>query len=121
MKKSLYISVLLIVIYSCKSTFPKMEKQEEKAPSLSNEKNKKEPAFLSTSPKEWPSNSEKTIYKASKTILSDLVHTKLEIAFNWKKATLIGKATITAKPHFYKTNELVLDEMRLSILSLHIK
>ena len=115
MKKSLYLSFLLIVIYSCKSTFFKHEKNEENISKLSKTTSKTKPSLLSSSPKEWPSNSEQKLYRASKTILSDLIHTKLEITFNWKKAALIGKATITAKPHFYKTNELILDAKGMEI------
>jgi len=37
------------------------------------------------------------IYNPSRTLITDLIHTKLEINFNWEKSQLNGKATITAK------------------------
>jgi aminopeptidase N len=48
-------------------------------------------------------------YRASATKDFDLLHTKLEVKFDYAKQYLYGKATITLKPHFYPQNELVLD------------
>ena len=48
-------------------------------------------------------------YRGSATKFFDLVHTKLEVKFDYQKQYLYGKATITLKPHFYPQNELVLD------------
>ncbi|MEM0993903.1 MAG: M1 family metallopeptidase, partial [Bacteroidota bacterium] len=39
----------------------------------------------------------------------DLLHTKLDVRFNWEKEQVIGKANLILKPYFYATNELVLD------------
>src|SRR5690554_3792901 len=38
---------------------------------------------------------EQPIYRASETIHTDLIHTKLEVSFNWEKAQMNGKATLT--------------------------
>lgn len=40
---------------------------------------------------------------------NDLLHTKLDIRFDWKKEQVIGKATLTLKPYFYPTDKVVLD------------
>ena len=60
----------------------------------------------------WDMDSEepkvRPIYNPSNTILTDLIHTKLEVSFNWNESQLNGKATITAKPHFYESDELIL-------------
>ncbi len=48
-------------------------------------------------------------YQASYTRYHDLLHTKLEVAFDWEKQRLNGKATLTLKPYFYPTGGLVLD------------
>ena len=45
-------------------------------------------------------------YRGSEKIIHDLVHTKLDVRFDFAKQHLIGKAWITVKPHFYPTNEL---------------
>ena len=55
------------------------------------------------------------IYRASNTIINDLVHTKLQVSFDWNKKHLYGKATITCKPHFYTTRSLTLDARGMDI------
>ena len=60
------------------------------------------------------------IYNPSNTILTDLIHTKLEVSFNWSESQLNGKATITAHPHFYESNELILDAKGMDALKLKI-
>ena len=60
------------------------------------------------------------IYNPANTILTDLVHTKLEVSFNWEESQLNGKATITAKPHFYESDELILDAKGMEILKVQM-
>ena len=60
------------------------------------------------------------IYNPSNTILTDLVHTKLEVSFNWSESQLNGKATITAKQHFYESDELILDAKGMDILKVQM-
>ena len=48
-------------------------------------------------------------YNSSYRRLNDLIHTKLDIRFNWEKEEVIGKAFLTFSPLFYDTDELVLD------------
>lgn len=59
-------------------------------------------------------------YQASETQLNDILHTKLEVSFDWTKQYMFGKATITVKPYFYPTSTLVLDArgMQLNEISL---
>lgn len=45
----------------------------------------------------------------------DLLHTKLEVSFNWEEEQVIGKATLKLKPYFYPSNELVLDAKNFDI------
>jgi len=49
------------------------------------------------------------IYNSSRTLLTDLIHTKVEVSFDWEKSQMKGKATITAKQHFYASDSLILD------------
>ena len=49
------------------------------------------------------------IYRGTEKRTNDLIHTKLEVSFDWKKAWMYGKATLTLKPYFYPTSELTLD------------
>jgi len=39
----------------------------------------------------------------------DLIHTKLELKFDWKNEQVIGKATLTLEPLFYSSSTLTLD------------
>ena len=57
-------------------------------------------------------------YKATKTIHTDLIHTKLEIEPIWKTAELNGKATLTLKPHFYATDSVFIDAKGMEIKSV---
>ena len=60
------------------------------------------------------------IYNASRTLWVDLVHTKLEVAFDWPNSKLLGKATITMKPHFYSTDTVTLDAKAMDINSVSL-
>lgn len=55
------------------------------------------------------------IYKETRTVLSDLIHTKLEVRFNWNLAQMNGTAFITAKPHFHPSDSLILDAKGMEI------
>ncbi|MDX1937754.1 MAG: M1 family peptidase, partial [Flavihumibacter sp.] len=48
-------------------------------------------------------------YRESVTIENDLVHTRLEVKFDYSKAWMYGKAWLTLQPHFYETNTVELD------------
>lgn len=48
-------------------------------------------------------------YNPSHTRTNDLLHTTLDVSFDWEKQYLNGKANLILTPYFYPTNELVLD------------
>lgn len=48
-------------------------------------------------------------YNPSATRTHDLIHTKLDVKFDWSKQHLIGKAWLDLKPYFYATDQLELD------------
>lgn len=48
-------------------------------------------------------------YRSTATRINDLVHTKLDVKFDFNQSYLYGKAWITLKPHFYNTDSLLLD------------
>jgi len=54
-------------------------------------------------------------YRASATKLSDLVHTKLDVRFDYAKRYLYGKEWVTLKPHGYPTDSLRLDAKGMDI------
>ena len=54
-------------------------------------------------------------YRASATKVSDLVHTKLDVRFDYAKRYLYGKEWVTLKPHAYPTDSLRLDAKGMDI------
>lgn len=60
------------------------------------------------------------VYRASSTKINDLVHTKLDVRFDYDKSYLYGKAWITLKPHFYATDSLTLDAKGMDIKEIAI-
>jgi aminopeptidase N len=60
------------------------------------------------------------VYNASNTKEFDLIHTKLDVRFNWEKAHLYGKAEVSLTPHFYTQNELVLDARGMDISKVQL-
>ena len=49
------------------------------------------------------------VYRATTTLTNDIIHTKLDVKFDFTKQHLLGKAWITAKPYFYPQNSMTLD------------
>lgn len=54
-------------------------------------------------------------YQPSTTRVNDIIHTKLDVSFDWIKQYLFGKATLTIKPYFYPTSTLQLDARGMEI------
>lgn len=57
----------------------------------------------------------KHIYRATTTRINDLVHTKLDVSFDYDKAWMYGKEWVTLHPHFYPTDSLTLDAKGMEI------
>jgi aminopeptidase N len=57
----------------------------------------------------------KDTYRGTSPRVNDLVHTKLEVKFDYDKSYLYGRAWITLKPHFYATDSLYLDAKGMDI------
>ncbi len=74
------------------------------------------PFFVMAQPGAEPRDTSwKKIYRATSTKVNDLVHTKLDVKFDYDKSYLYGKAWITLKPHFYNTDSLLLDAKGMDI------
>src|SRR5215469_13120793 len=57
----------------------------------------------------------KHIYRAEATRINDLVHTKLDVRFDYSKSYMYGKEWLTVYPHFYPTDSLTLDAKGMNI------
>jgi aminopeptidase N len=62
-----------------------------------------------------PASKSESPYRASATKVNDLVHTKLDVRFDYAKRHLLGKTWITLKPHAYPTDSLRLDAKGMDI------
>jgi aminopeptidase N len=60
-------------------------------------------------------------YNPSHTFEHDLLHTKIEISFDWAKKRANGKATLTLRPWFYETDKLTLDAKNFDIKSVNFE
>jgi aminopeptidase N len=69
---------------------------------------------------EIQSNLESSKYQATETVFTDLIHTRLEVNFDWANSRMNGVAFITAKPHFYPSDSLILDAKGMDILKVQM-
>jgi aminopeptidase N len=60
------------------------------------------------------------IYRATAPKINDLVHTKLDVRFDYKKRYMYGKEWVTLKPHFYPTDSLRLDAKGMDLKNISI-
>ena len=60
------------------------------------------------------------IYRATPPRINDLVNTKLDVRFDYKKRYLYGKEWVTLKPHFYPTDTLRLDAKGMDLNNISI-
>lgn len=103
MIKPIFVYFLIIItVFSC------AKRTENRLENISFEDKQEEEV-----PQEYIDNT--PVYQSSRKIQTDLIHTKLEIRFDWFKQYLIGKATITAKQHFYTSDSLILDAQGMEI------
>src|SRR6195952_5144917 len=61
-----------------------------------------------------------SVYRGLSPHINDLVHTKLNVHFDYEKSYLYGKAWITLKPHFYPTDSLTLDAKGMDIKNVSL-
>lgn len=61
-----------------------------------------------------------SIYRETATKINDLVHTKLDVRFDYKKRYLYGKEWVTLRPHMYATDSLRLDAKGMAIHNISV-
>lgn len=111
MRKSIFIiSLLLLASCGTKNTTGVSISEETTGAEIDTVREE----YSENIPKQRP------VYHPSETILTDLIHTKLEVNFDWSKSRMNGIATITAKPHFYASDSLILDAKGMDILKVQL-
>ena len=56
-----------------------------------------------------PEEYELPVYRGSYKLENDIIHTALDLKFDWEKEHVLGKATLTIKPWFYAVDKITLD------------
>lgn len=99
---------VLVMIDSCKTRSAKTAKSN---PTVS--KDKKSPV-KTESEDVYP-------YRPARTQKMDLIHTRLDVSFDWEKQYLYGKAYLVLKPWFYPQNILELDAKGMDIHKVELE
>jgi len=60
------------------------------------------------------------IYRETPPKINDLVHTRLDVRFDYKKRYMYGKEWVTLRPHFYPTDTLRLDAKGMDLKNISI-
>ncbi|WP_373511470.1 M1 family aminopeptidase [Persicitalea sp.] len=58
-------------------------------------------------------------YRPTRTLQNDIIHTRLDLRFDWLRQQVLGTALITFKPYFYPQNLLVLDAKGFEIQAIY--
>ena len=117
MSKYLFIPILFFLSISCqKKTNPTPQLASGKAFVIPSDS-----IFKVFQAKPTPAWAAKHFgYKPSVERKWDLIHTKLEVRFDWEKQQLIGKASLTLSPLFYTQSNLILDAKGHEIQSVQV-
>jgi len=59
-------------------------------------------------------------YNASATLTYDIVHTKLDLKFDWQQQHVLGRADLIIRPYFKSIDELTLDAIGFDIHSISL-
>ncbi len=115
MKYSLFVALSLFLILGCgagKKTaqIPEVTIEETNLDTLVIKAPKLETAVVE--------DYELPVYNPSYTLRNDLLHTKLDIRFDWPNQSVIGKANLTFQPVFYPVNTLELDAKNFDIKTI---
>lgn len=120
---SLWISLIFLSLLACNSKKtvvdtpvkinPEIVETEER---VLEEVEVKQPKVLSI--EEMQAKYPSKPYRGSADRHFDLLHTKLEVKFNWENQRVIGKATLDLTPYYYPGSELVLDAKNFDIHSI---
>jgi len=62
----------------------------------------------------------KEVYRETNPVINDIIHTRLDVNFDWTKSRMNGKATLDLKPHFYPTRMVYLNARGMDIKSVNV-
>jgi len=108
MKSTYLLLIFFLVATACKIS---------KKPDSSSEHLLKQKVLDEIVVKSTDNNATK-IYNQSETRKTDLLHTRLDLSFDYKNQFVLGKATLLLKPYFHKINQTTLDAKGFEIIRL---
>lgn len=112
MNKYIRLSLLLMLfLEACKATEVITAQPDESV---------RQDSVSITPPEETSFKEEAYPYRPSRTLRHDLIHTKLEVSFDWQKHYLNGIATLELRPYFYPQDTLILDAKNFDIHSVSL-
>jgi aminopeptidase N len=123
MTKYLFITLILCALVACKTSEAVEVNDEFSEEEISDSMYMDDEFYMDEGYDDFLDEEEtgvRGIYKPSRTLLTDLIHTKLEVRFNWAQSRMNGRATISAKQHFYPSDSLVLDAKGMDILKIEL-
>lgn len=110
------LAVAVLAMSSCKTgTGGTSTTKGGKDPKQSTEK----PVTNATPPKQ--EEPRQPHYNPSVTRVNDIIHTRLEVSFDYKKTYLHGKATIDVRPYFYPVTQIELDAKGFDVHKVQMK
>jgi len=69
---------------------------------------------------ETSKTAERAYYHESPERINDLLHTKLNVSFDWEKKHLLGEATLDFKPYFHAQNSVTIDAKGFDIHQIYL-
>ena len=111
---AVFITLLLVGVLSCTST----KKATDDGIMEATLDERILDTLVVTSPMARDKSDGTQVYHGSVTRKHDLLHTRLEVAFDWNQQHVLGKAELELRPLFYETDSLVLDAKGFDIHSI---
>lgn len=111
------VAFLLLANNSYSQRRKKKDKEEEK-PATTATTITIDADTIEVNPK--PAPPEVKIYQGTNPRSNDLLHTKLEVKFDWQNSWMFGKATIDIKPYFYPVTKLYLNARGMDIYKVQL-
>ena len=59
-------------------------------------------------------------YRSSATMVYDIIHTKLNLKFDWTKQHVLGQADLTIKPYFKSIHQITLDAVGFDVHKVNL-
>lgn len=115
MKKIFFTIGILLVLSSCSTTQKAMKKSQNDTDIV-----EVDMPELKVTNETTDTIAEKEVYQATYEVKTEILHTLLKVSFDYKKRYLYGEATVTLKPKFYPTNEVVLDARGMDIAKVSL-